>query len=49
MESEVAKKINSGKLSIGTWLTFPSTDVAEVLSEAGYEWIVVDLEHSHGL
>ena len=46
MDSEVAKKINSGKLSIGTWLTFPSTDIAEVLSEAGYEWIVVDLEHS---
>ena len=46
MDSEVAKKISSGKLSIGTWLTFPSTDVAEVLSQAGYEWIVVDLEHS---
>ena len=46
MKKDVAKKIRNGELSIGTWLSIPSANVAEILSKAGYEWIVVDLEHS---
>ena len=33
-------------LSIGTWLSIPSEAVAEIFANAGYEWIVIDLEHS---
>ena len=32
--------------SIGTWLSLPNESVAEIFANAGYEWIVIDLEHS---
>ncbi len=34
------------KLSIGTWLTLPNESIAEIFATAGYDWVVVDLEHS---
>ncbi len=34
-----------GKPSLGSWLQFNSPDVAELLACAGYDWIVVDMEH----
>ena len=32
--------------SLGTWLSLPNQSIAEIFSKAGYEWIVIDLEHS---
>lgn len=40
------KKIVQGDLLIGTILTLPSTEIAEVLSLSGFNWLFVDLEHS---
>jgi 2-keto-3-deoxy-L-rhamnonate aldolase RhmA len=34
------------KISLGTWLSLYSEAIAEVLVNAGYEWVTVDLEHS---
>lgn len=42
---DIKTKIRSGKASIGTWLQIPSTDVAEIMGCAGYDWVAVDLEH----
>jgi len=39
-------KLNSVAPSIGTWITIGNNTIAEILSNAGYDWIVVDLEHS---
>lgn len=33
-------------LSVGSWLTFADTDVAEAMAKAGFDWLVVDMEHS---
>ena len=33
-------------LSIGTWISLPNESIAEIFAKAGYEWIVIDLEHS---
>jgi 2-keto-3-deoxy-L-rhamnonate aldolase RhmA len=33
-------------ISLGTWLSLYSEAIAEVLVNAGYEWVTVDLEHS---
>ena len=38
--------IRKGQKSIGSWLTIPNTSVAEIMSSAGYDWLVVDMEHS---
>ncbi len=35
----------NGKTTMGTWLQLNSADVAELLAQAGYDWVVVDMEH----
>lgn len=32
--------------TIGSWLTIPSPTVAEIMARAGFDWLVVDMEHS---
>jgi 2-dehydro-3-deoxyglucarate aldolase len=39
------KKLKDNALSVGSWLQFNSPDVAEVMAKAGFEWLVVDMEH----
>jgi len=39
-------KINNMELTIGSWITLGCTPIAEIISNAGYDWVVVDLEHS---
>jgi len=34
------------KISIGTWMSLPNESIAEIFAKTGYEWIVIDLEHS---
>ncbi|MDC1191033.1 aldolase/citrate lyase family protein [Gammaproteobacteria bacterium] len=36
----------NNEISLGTWLSLYSEAIAEVLVNAGYEWVTVDLEHS---
>ena len=33
-------------LTMGSWLTLASAGIAEILAGAGFDWLVVDLEHS---
>jgi len=30
---------------LGSWMQLPNASVAEIMGKAGYDWIVVDLEH----
>lgn len=40
-------KLKENKVAtIGTWLTLPSMAVAEMMTQAGFEWVTIDLEHS---
>ena len=43
--SDIKAIVQSGKATIGTWLQIPSTEVAEIVGRAGYDWVTVDLEH----
>jgi 2-keto-3-deoxy-L-rhamnonate aldolase RhmA len=38
--------LRAGRPVLGTWLQFGHTAIAEVLAQAGFEWIGIDLEHS---
>lgn len=40
------QNLQQGKISIGTWITLGNTGIAEILANAGFEWLVVDMEHS---
>jgi len=39
-------KLLNNELTIGSWITIGSLDIAEIMAKAGYDWLVVDLEHS---
>ena len=39
-------RIRNNKLTIGTWLTIGHTSVVEVLAQAGFDWIAIDVEHN---
>ncbi len=34
------------ELTIGSWITIGNTSVAEIMANAGYDWLTVDMEHS---
>ena len=34
------------ELTIGSWLQLGSPEVAEIMANAGFEFLVVDMEHS---
>ena len=38
--------LNRNKLTIGSWITMPSTGIAEILCRSGLDWLTIDLEHS---
>lgn len=33
------------RTSIGSWMQIPDPSVAEILGQAGYDWVAVDMEH----
>jgi 2-dehydro-3-deoxyglucarate aldolase len=43
--NELRTKLKSGTHSIGSWMQIPHASVAEILGQAGYDWVAVDLEH----
>mgnify|MGYP001281325291 CR=1 FL=1 len=45
---KIRNKIKSGKLSLGSWIQIPHPDVAKIISNQGYDWVCIDLEHGSG-
>jgi 2-dehydro-3-deoxyglucarate aldolase len=45
MSATFRKRFLSGEKLLGTMLTLPSGAVAEILSDAGFDWLFVDGEH----
>jgi 2-dehydro-3-deoxyglucarate aldolase len=39
-------KLGSRKLSVGSWLSIGNSTTTEIMARAGFEWLVVDLEHT---
>jgi 2-keto-3-deoxy-L-rhamnonate aldolase RhmA len=46
MKISTTKKELFGRTSIGSWITIGHPAVAEIMAEAGFDWLAVDLEHS---
>ena len=40
------KKLEKRQTTIGSWITIGNTIVAEIMARAGFDWLVVDMEHS---
>ena len=39
-------RIAAGEVTLGAWLTLAHPGIAEVMAAAGFDWIVIDIEHS---
>lgn len=46
LASRIKEKFARGEVSIGSWVSMAHVSIAEILASAGYDWIVVDTEHS---
>ena len=46
MNESFRKRLTDGDLLLGTILTLPSPEIAELLSQAGFDWLFVDMEHT---
>ena len=38
-------KLKRKKLSVGAWMQISSSQIAEILGQANFDWITIDLEH----
>src|SRR5436190_21310116 len=43
---DVKQRLGDGHVTFGSWITLGHPAIAEILATAGFEWLVVDLEHS---
>ena len=46
MQKYLKLKLHNNEQTIGSWITLSNTGIAEIMANAGFDWIVVDLEHS---
>jgi 2-dehydro-3-deoxyglucarate aldolase len=37
--------LKSGKTALGSWMQIPSSSVAEIMGQSGYQWVAIDMEH----
>lgn len=40
------QRLRKRETTIGSWITLGHTSVAEIMAHAGFDWLVVDMEHS---
>jgi 2-dehydro-3-deoxyglucarate aldolase len=43
--SVIRDNLNNGRSSIGSWIQIPHSSIAEIMGQAGYDWVAVDMEH----
>ena len=41
----IRQALGEGRASIGSWIQIPHSSIAEILGQAGYDWVAVDMEH----
>ena len=46
LNDTLRKRIKSGELTLGSWITIGHPNVAEILANAGFDWLVIDIEHN---
>jgi len=39
-------KLQNNELTLGSWITIAHPSVVDIMSSAGFEWLVIDLEHT---
>jgi len=47
-ENRLKTKLKAGKMTAGAWAQIASPFTAEILSSAGFDWLMLDMEHGPG-
>ncbi|MCK4472897.1 MAG: 2,4-dihydroxyhept-2-ene-1,7-dioic acid aldolase [Anaerolineae bacterium] len=47
-ENRVKRMLKEGKKTAGAWLQIASPFTAEIMSQAGFDWLMIDMEHGPG-
>ena len=42
---KIRENLNDGGYSIGSWMQIPNSSIAEIMGQAGYDWVAIDMEH----
>lgn len=45
-DKSIKSRIRKGDVTVGTWLTIGHTSIVEILCDAGFDWLTIDLEHN---
>jgi len=43
---KIKEKIRRGEPSLGSWMSMAHPSIAEILAMAGYDWVVIETEHT---
>lgn len=46
MKENFLKRLRNGPMALGTWITFSDPAVTEICAQAGFDFLVFDLEHA---
>ena len=46
MKNPLKTKLKNRELTIGSWITLGNSSIAEIMAQAGFEWLTIDMEHS---
>ena len=47
MKNKILKnKLNNNELTIGSWVTIGHPSIPEILSNSGFDWLTIDMEHN---
>ncbi len=46
MPPALKARLRAGEFTLGSWITLAHPAVAEVMARAGFDWLVIDVEHS---
>lgn len=41
----IRERLRRNESSIGSWIQIPHSSIAEIMGQAGYDWVAIDLEH----
>lgn len=48
IDNIVKRRLKAGEATAGAWLQLCSPIAAEIMAGAGFDWLLIDMEHGHG-
>lgn len=46
LAAKIKRSLKDGKVSIGSWMSMAHVSIAEIMASTGFEWVVIETEHT---